>query len=107
MHRMIMKIGAAALACSAWANDLRVGSYNIRTQFADKGTENAWNERKADLAAMIRQLDYDVVGLQESFTAQSAYITNALPEYALIGSIVGAEPKYGVNSPICYRKARL
>ena len=46
MHRMIMKIGAAAFACSAWANDLRVGSYNIRTQFADKGTENAWAERK-------------------------------------------------------------
>ena len=107
MHRMIMKIGVVAFACCAWANDLRVGSYNIRTQFADKGTENAWAERKADLAAMIRRLDYDVVGLQESFTAQSAYITNALPEYALIGSIVGAEPKYGVNSPICYRKARL
>ena len=64
MHRMIMRIGVAALACSAWANDLRVGSYNIRTQFADKGTENAWNVRKADLAARIRQLDYDGVGLQ-------------------------------------------
>ena len=84
-----------------------VGSYNIRTMHADKRTENAWELRKDDLVALLRRLDFDAFGLQEAFPAQSAYITNAMPEYALIGRIDGAEEKKGVTSPICYRKSRL
>lgn len=86
---------------------LRIGSYNIRVSLADKKTENAWDKRKGDLVALMRRIDYDVVGLQESFTEQSAYVTNFLPGYALIGSIEGAEKNVGVTSPICYRKKRL
>ena len=91
----------------ASSSSLCVGSYNIRVSTADRKTANAWDERKGDLIALMRLIDYDVVGLQESFTDQSAYITNTLPDYALIGSIEGAEEGVGVTSPICYRKARL
>lgn len=89
------------------AASLRVGTYNIRTLHADKRTENAWELRKDDLVALVRRLDFDVFGLQEAFSAQSAYIINALPEYALIGRFDGADGKTGVLSPICYRKSRL
>ena len=89
------------------AATLRVGSYNIRTMHADRKSENAWKLRRDDLIALMRQLDYDAVGLQESFPEQSAYITNSMPEYALIGTLEGSTPKKGVTSPICYRKARL
>ena len=98
-------VGAEADNCSDAV--LRVGSYNIRVSHADRKTQNAWEKRKGDLVALMRRIDYDVVGLQESFTEQSAYITNSLPDYALIGSIEGAEESVGVTSPICYRKARL
>ena len=91
----------------ASSSSLRVGSYNVRVGTADGKTANAWDNRKEDLVALMRLIDYDVVGLQESFTAQSAYITNSLPGYALIGSIEGAEENVGVTSPICYRKSRL
>ena len=33
---------------------LKVGSYNVRLQTGDKGTPNAWDERKADMVALIR-----------------------------------------------------
>ena len=101
-------IGAASDdVVPAPSSSLRVGSYNIRTMHADKRNENAWRLRKNDLISLMRRLDYDVVGLQESFPAQSAYITNSLPDYALIGSIDGAEVKKGVTSPICYRMSRI
>ena len=105
IRRLIVVAAVTASAMVANAS-IRVGSYNIRTQFADKKTENAWNRRRADLIALLRRIDYDVVGLQESFVEQSAYITNSLPGYALIGSIDGAEEKSGVTSPVCYRTAR-
>ena len=47
------------------APELKVGSYNIRLQPGDKGTPNAWDERKADMLELIRKLDLDAFGLQE------------------------------------------
>lgn len=76
---------------------LKVGSYNIRCP-ADKG-ENAWDNRRADLVKFMNSLDFDVVGLQEVAPRQAAYLTNALPQYAMVGG--EASP-----SPVCYRKGR-
>ena len=85
---------------------VRVGSYNIRTQGADKGTPNAWDERKADLVELMRKIDFDVVGLQEVCPGQAAYITNALPQYALVGEFRNKDRKSGEASPVCYRADR-
>ena len=83
------KILAAVLAALAVAGcgtspkpspALKVGSYNIRLQPGDKGTPNAWDERKADMVELIRKLDLDAFGLQEVCPGQADYLTNNLPQ---------------------------
>lgn len=85
---------------------LRVGSYNIRTVGADKGTSNAWDERKADLVALLRNLDLDVFGMQEVCPVQAEYITNALPQYRMVGEYRNKDRISGEASPVCYRADR-
>lgn len=98
---------ACAPADAVRANrTLRVGSYNIRTQAPDKHTPNAWEERKADLVELIRNMDLDVLGMQEVCPGQAEYITNALPQYAMVGEYRNADRKSGEASPVCYRTDR-
>ncbi len=85
---------------------LRVGTYNIRLMSGDRGTPNAWDERKNGLVQEIRSLDMDMFGMQEVFPEQAYFITNALPEYALVGEYRNADRISGEASPICYRKDR-
>lgn len=101
---------AAAICCVSCVSvdtttdgTLRVGSYNIRTQFADKDTPNAWDERKADLVSLLRRLDYDVFGMQEVNPGQAEYITNALPQYRMVGEFRNKDRISGEASPVCYR----
>ena len=70
MTKLVVLLGVASFAAVApsakeSALEIRVGSYNIRYERGDRGTENAWEERRDDLAALIRKMDLDVVGLQE------------------------------------------
>ena len=60
---------------------IKVGSYNIRMSAADNGTSNAWDERKEDLADLIRKLDLDVFGMQEVCPDQEAFLRARLPDY--------------------------
>ena len=99
-------LAAGAAARPAQPAELRVGSYNIRYERGDRGTENAWEERRDDLAALIRKMDLDVVGLQEVEPCQAAFLTNALPGYALVGEFRNADRKSGEASPVMYRKSR-
>ena len=85
---------------------LRVGTYNIRCQPPDKGTPNAWDARKADLAELVRRLDFDVVGLQEVCPEQADFLTNSLPQYAMVGVHREDGKREGEASPVFYRKAR-
>ena len=85
---------------------LRVGSYNIRLQPGDIGTPNAWNERKADMVGLIRKLDLDVFGLQEVYPEQADYLTNSLPQYAMVGVHREDGKREGEASPVLYRKDR-
>lgn len=85
---------------------LRVGTYNIRLMTADRGTQNAWNERRKSLVDEIRRLDMDVFGMQEVFPAQALFITNALPWYAVTGEYREKDRVSGEASPVCYRKDR-
>ena len=85
---------------------LKVGSYNIRLQPGDKGTPNAWNARKADMVALIRQMDLDEFGLQEVCPGQVDYLTNNLPQYAFVGEHRNADRVSGEASPVFYRTDR-
>ena len=86
---------------------LRVGSYNIRNGFGDKGTPNAWECRKGDLAALLRRLDLDVFGLQEVYAEQADYLKDSLPQYEMVGVHRDDGVRKGEASPVFYRKDRL
>lgn len=85
---------------------LKVGSYNIRLESGDKGTPNAWDNRKAAMVELIRQLDLDAFGLQEVCPGQVDYLTNNLPQYAFIGEHRNADRVSGEASPVFYRTDR-
>ena len=115
MNRKLLAVSvlaAAAFACRpSFCDDcaavkVRVGSYNIRFATGDKGTPNAWEERRDDLIALIRSLDMDVFGLQEVRPEQARFFAERLPEYVYAGEHRDADRKSGEASPVCYRKDR-
>ena len=117
---MAMGLAAALVAALAGCSSaprpaegaaVRVGTYNIRlsghgSYVADAGTPNTWEQRKADLAALLRSLDLDVFGLQEVCPDQAAYLRENLPGYTFVGEHRDADRKSGEASPVCYRTAR-
>lgn len=112
--RKIVKVVAAVIAvwvvgCTdlqSAGTKLRVGTYNIRLMPGDNGTPNAWDVRKADLVNEIRKLDMDVFGMQEVYPQQAWFITNSLPQYAVVGEYRNADRVSGEASPVCYKKDR-
>ena len=91
---------------AAYAVPLRVGSYNIRYQNGDKGTPNAWDERRDDLVELVRCLNLDAFGLQEVCPDQADFLTNSLPRYAMVGVHRDDGRRKGEASPVFYRKDR-
>ena len=85
---------------------IRVGTYNIRLSASDKGTPNAWEERKADLVALVRSLDLDAFGAQEVCPDQAAYLREQLPEFEFVGDHRGADRVSDEASPVFYRRDR-
>ena len=85
---------------------MKVGSYNVRCSPADKGTPNAWPERKADLLSLLRRLDLDAGGLQEVCPDQLAFFKDGMPEYEFVGDGRNANRKSGEASPVFWRKER-
>ena len=91
-------------------NAIKVGSYNIRLSgvdgSADRGTPNAWKERKEDLVDLIWKLDLDVFGLHEVCPDQAAFLRDKLSSYGFVGEHRGADRVSDEASPVCYRKSR-
>ena len=85
---------------------IRVGTYNIRNKNCDKGTPNAWEDRKDDLVELIGKIDFDAFGIQEAYPEQVAYIMEHLSQYSCVGEFRNEDRKSGEASPIFYRKER-
>lgn len=85
---------------------IRVGTYNIRLSPGDRGTDNAWESRKADLVALVQMMGLDAFGLQEVCPDQAQYLREQLPAYAFVGDHRGADRKTDEASPVFYRKDR-
>ncbi|MGJ8696641.1 MAG: endonuclease/exonuclease/phosphatase family protein [Verrucomicrobiaceae bacterium] len=86
------------------AADTTICTFNIR--FAAKSDKDlrAWTARRNLVAATIKDLNPDILGLQEVLASQLNDLTTALPHYAPLG--VGREDgkTKGEFSPILYRK---
>lgn len=100
-----------AAGCASVPRDaVKVGTYNIRLSgangSADRGTPNAWKERKEDLLELVRKLDLDVFGLQEVCPDQAKFLRDNLAGYEFVGEHRNADRTSGEASPVCYRKSR-
>ena len=87
------------------ASRLRVMTFNIRFNNPNDGP-NAWPERRDDVAALIRDSDLDVVGLQEALHDQIKDLEHRLPDFEWygVGRDDGADG--GEFVPIFYRRDR-
>jgi endonuclease/exonuclease/phosphatase family metal-dependent hydrolase len=63
---------------------LRLMTYNIRLDLASDGV-NAWPNRREWVAAQVRWLRPDIVGMQEVLPNQKSDLAAALPRYRLFG----------------------
>ncbi|AIE85231.1 endonuclease/exonuclease/phosphatase family protein [Fimbriimonas ginsengisoli] len=85
---------------------LKVISYNVRCGNANDGLDS-WPHRRDRTVAMLRQLDFDLAGLQEPLAFQLDDILTALPGYRLIGVGRDDGKRDGEYAAILYRTSRL
>lgn len=93
-----------AIAQSSNGNDtFRVGTYNVRLSAGDKGTPNAWANRKDDIVVFMENLNLDVFGLQEVRPDQAKHFDNAFKDYQKFGEHRAADRVSDEASPIYFR----
>ena len=81
---------------------LTVMSYNIRYGSAEDGP-NSWDIRKPATISMIKDQAPDVMGVQEAFSVQIAYILEKCPDYGCVG-ISRLDPKDAEHPVVFYDK---
>lgn len=111
MFRPLFAALLFAAGCATAPRDVvKVGSFNIRLSgvngSADRGTPNAWKERKESVVGLIKELDMDVFGLQEVCPDQARFLRENLHGYEFVGEHRNADRTSGEASPVCYRKSR-
>ncbi len=109
--RNALLMSALLLTQGAWAQTVKVGTFNVRLSsngdwIADANTPNAWPERKDGFVQVFRSLDVDVWGLQEVCPDQTAYFEKHLPEWEFFGDYRKADRKSGEASSVAFRKDR-
>jgi endonuclease/exonuclease/phosphatase family metal-dependent hydrolase len=72
------------MAASASGETLRLMTFNVRYPASGDG-ENLWDKRRDMFIETIRSRDPDLLGTQELFHLQGAYIAEKLPEYQWFG----------------------
>ena len=106
MFRILVLLVSVLVAPVGFAGEpSRFVSFNIRYGLADDGPDR-WELRREKVTETIRDLDGDVVGLQEALPFQIRALLAALPRYAATG--VGREDGRvdGEASPILFDRAR-
>ncbi len=85
---------------------LRVMTFNIRYNNPGDGI-NAWPNRKAWVAKLIRFHDADVVGVQEALHGMLVDLDTLLPEYSRVGVGRTDGKNAGEFSAILYKRSRV
>jgi endonuclease/exonuclease/phosphatase family metal-dependent hydrolase len=98
--------GASAAAGRHAVVPLRVMSFNLRYDNTGDGP-NAWPNRKAWVAQLIRFHDADAVGVQEALSGMLADLDTLLPEYSRVGVGRTDGKTAGEFSAILYKRDRL
>ena len=113
MKRIILTLLVALFALSASAQELNVGSFNIRNDKVrqpgeerkrDYKTYDGWDDRKAQLFDMINLEAFDIFGSQEVRKHQLDDMLAAMPDYDYIGVGRDFGDDRGEFCPIFYRK---
>ncbi len=94
------------VARAAAPEPLAVMSFNIRYGTADDGP-NRWEQRREQVAAVVRAEAPDVAGLQEALHGQIDELLVALPEFRMVGVGRSDGGQGGEYAAILYRRARL
>lgn len=93
------------LGTSAFAQQLTVGSFNLRYDNAgDEG--NRWEKRGPVAANLIRFHQFDIFGTQEGLKNQISDLDSLLPEFAHYGAGRDDGKDAGEHSAIFYRRDR-
>ena len=95
------------IKCSLHAQDLVVGSYNIRYENqsdAEKG--NGWKNRCPVITQLIKFNDFDILGMQEVLDGQLEDLLKEMSEYDYVGVGRDDGKKKGEYAPILYKKER-
>lgn len=114
---MVMILGACASAQATGVTSpepagasagapLRVMSFNLRYNNPGDGI-NAWPNRKAWVAKLLRFHDADVVGVQEALHGMLVDLDTLLPEYARVGVGRKDGKEAGEYSAILYKRSRV
>ncbi|MDR2917448.1 MAG: endonuclease/exonuclease/phosphatase family protein [Tannerella sp.] len=89
------------------AQDLTIGSYNIRNDNSgDKEKGDGWERRCPILSQQILFNDFDIFGAQEVLHNQLEDLLNMLPQYAYVGVGRDDGKTQGEYAPIFYKKDR-
>ena len=93
--------------CITNAQDLIIGSYNIRyDNSGDKEKGNGWERRCPIMVNQIQFYDFDILGAQEVLHNQLEDMLKGLPQYAYIGVGRDDGETKGEYAPIFYKKDR-
>ena len=115
MKRVILTLLVALFALSASAQELNVGSFNIRNgkplkegqerpKKGDYSKYNGWDDRKQYVYDMINLEAFDVFGAQEVRKPQLDDMMANLPDYEYIGVGRDHGDDRGEFCPVFYRK---
>jgi endonuclease/exonuclease/phosphatase family metal-dependent hydrolase len=99
-------VSSAGTPATTTGTPLRVMSFNIRYNNPGDGI-NAWPNRKAWVANLIRFHDADVVGVQEALVGMLVDLDTLLPEYERVGVGRTDGKNAGEFSAILYKRTRV
>ncbi|MCD8386708.1 MAG: endonuclease/exonuclease/phosphatase family protein [Bacteroidales bacterium] len=105
--KRILFAALMALGLMGWAQELTVGSYNIRLDCEyDRERGHSWDERVPYITDLLEFVMPDAFGTQETLDHQLQDMLRLLPEYDYIGT--GREgPREGEYSSIFYNREKL
>ena len=105
MRKIILSVVMALFAIIASAQELNVGSFNVRLlSKGDYKKHNGWDLRKGYLCDMINLEAFDVFGAQEVKKPQLDDMLAMLPDYRYVGVGRDDGATKGEYSPVFYRK---